>query len=128
MAIARSESLVSGTALHWPEHCLLGNGILRDQRSLFGSSAHNRCSGVNVYADPALETFAGSVGWVQLQLGVRFTIKLKVGRSSRYCVRGPVGEWGKYALLCFLWVSLEEIPLFLQGHAFLCSDIVENRG
>ena len=118
----RLESLVSGTALHWPEHCLLGNGILRDQRLLYGSCTHNRCSGVNIYADPALETFAGSVGWVQLEVWVRFTTKLRGGRSSRYCVRGPVGEWCKHAL-----VPLEEIPLILQGHAFLCSDIVENR-
>ena len=87
-----------------------GNGILVDGRLRYGCCTHNGCSGVNVYSDGGLETFAGSTGWVQLEVRCTNTTKLKGGRQGRYCVRGPSGEVCNKAALAALWIIYDEVP------------------
>ena len=104
----RLESLVKATST-WtgtPN----GNGILVDGRLRYGCCTHNGSSGVNVYSDGGLETFAGSTGWVQLEVRCTNTTKLKGGREGRYCVCGPSGEVCNKAALVALWVIYDEVP------------------
>ena len=67
-------------------------------------------SGVNVYSDGGLETFAGFTGWVQLEVHCTNTTILKGGRPNRYCLKGPSGQTCFKAAIVALWVPLDEIP------------------
>ena len=101
------ESLVTATET-WQGK--LGNGILVEGRLRYGCCSHENNIGVNVYSDGGLETFDGSMGWVQLEVLVVNTVKLKGGRCNRYCVCGPQKEVCHKAAIVALWVPLQEVP------------------
>ena len=101
------ESLVTATET-WKGK--LGNGILVEGRLRYGCCSHENHIGVNVYSDGGLETFDGSMGWVQLEVLVVNTVKLKGGRCNRYCVCGPQKEVCHKAALVALWIPLQEVP------------------
>jgi len=103
----RLESLTNATP-SWSGD--IGSGILVDGRLRYGSCTHNGCSGVNIYSDGGYETFAGSQGWVQLELRCSNTTKLQGGRQHRYCIRGPKGEICYKASLFALWIPYGEVP------------------
>ena len=88
----------------------IGQGILKDGRLCYGVCTHHGNSGVNVYSDGGLETFHGSQGWVQLEVEVCDTTKLKDGRANRYCVRGTPFETCEKVVLTALWVPMKELP------------------
>ena len=104
----RLESLIRATPL-W-SGMQIGSGILVDGRLRYGCCTHNGCSGVNIYSDGGYETFAGSQGWVQLEVRCANTKKLQGGRPNRYCIRGTNGEVCDKATLLALWVPYDEIP------------------
>ena len=103
----RLESLTKATP-SWSD--AIGSGILVDGRLRYGSCTHNGCNGVNIYSDGGYETFAGSQGWVQLELRCSNTTKLQSGRPNRYCIRGTKGEICYKASLLALWVPCDELP------------------
>ncbi|CAK0894769.1 unnamed protein product [Prorocentrum cordatum] len=104
----RLESLIH-PATAWNEK-QIGRGILKDGRPCYGVCTHHGNSGVNVYSDGGLETFHGSQGWVQLEVEVRDTTKLKDGRINRYCVKGTPFETCEKVVLEALWVPRRELP------------------
>ena len=81
-----------------------------NEKSPDGYCTHNGLSGVNVYSDGGLDTFAGSEGWVQLEVLCTNTTRIPSGRKKRYCVRGPCGEVCHKAAIVALWVLFDEIP------------------
>ena len=91
-----------------------GNGILVEQRFRFGRCSHNKNVGVNVYADGGLETFEGSVGWVQLEVRCMNTTSLKGGRRHRYCINGPPGQVCEKVVAMALWLPTDEIPSIVR--------------
>ena len=103
----RLESLVRTTTM-WG--FMVGNGILNDRRLAYGHSTHDGNSGVNIYSDGGLETFAGSKNWVQIEVECNSTKTLRGGRPNRYCIRGPGGDICMKAYLRALWVPLDELP------------------
>ena len=103
----RLESLINATT-SWSGD--IGSGILVDGRLRYGSCTHNGCRGVNIYSDGGYETFAGSQGWVQLELLCLNTTKLQGGRQNRYCIRGPRGAICYKASILALWIPYDEVP------------------
>ena len=85
-----------------------GHGILVDGRLRYGTCSHNGNIGVNVYSDGGLDTFAGSTGWVQLELRCTNTTKLKGGAPNRYCINGPSGYSCYKAAIFALWVLWDD--------------------
>ena len=90
----------------------LGQGILRQQRLVYGPGTHGGKSGVSVNTDGCWAfDGAGKVpGWAQLECQCVMTSKLSGGASGRYCVRGPVNETCLKVVLRALWVPADEIP------------------
>ena len=80
----------------------------------YGVCTHGKCRGVNFYTDGGLETFAGSTGWVQLEINVTKATKIKSGRAHRYCIIGPPGEKCSFVSLSALLIPFEEVPVALR--------------
>ena len=73
------ESLVTATET-WTGK--LGNGILVEGRLRYGVCSHENNIGVNVYSDGGLETFDGSMGWVQLEVVAQARRRARVAASA----------------------------------------------
>ena len=69
--------------------CLLAGGASHVARARV--AAASTWTGIP-NGDGGLETFAGSMGWVQLEVRCTITTTLKGGRSNRCCLCGPSGE------------------------------------
>ena len=96
-----------------------GRGILVDGRLRYGTCSHKGNIGVNVYSDGGLDTFAGSTGWVQLELRCTNTTKLKGGAPNRYCINGPSGDICYKAAIVALWVLWDEVPAMITPEYLL---------
>ena len=102
----RLSSLVRPT-LDWTGRAL-GQGILHQQRLVYGICEHDGKAGCNFHTDGCW-TFDGHTGWVQLECDVTCTTKLG-GSKGRYCICGPRNEICFKAILRALWVPYDEIP------------------
>ena len=99
------ESLVNETRLSNGQR--VGNGILKDGRLRYG---HRTDGGIMVYSGGGLDTFDGSMKWVQLELKCSITKRAKGRRTDRYWVCGTAGEKCEKAALVRLLVPLPKVP------------------
>ena len=103
----KSESLVNETRLSNGQR--VGNGILKDGRLRYGHRTDGR---LIVYSDcnRGLDTFDGSMQWVQLELKCTNTKRARGRRSNRYWVCGTAGEKCEKAALVRLLTPLPKVP------------------